>query len=266
MEVLDYFSAHDKATMAAFNTGGIARYLTNSPADARQLTPQEVLDAHALGLAVHLFFEMNPTYPAYFTFAQGAEDCRQAQARLAELGAPDGTVVYFTVDTNIEPSLTPEYFNGVESAVTPRIIPGLYGYQRMSEYAYSHFPNIGKHLWQTYGTKTVTLDGYQHLQEARAGVAVDVNEVSAPGWRPTVAFTPAPLFSQSDDLNLKVGEVGIVSAGWSYDKVKFVIKKVWSQTPGRKIVTLLPPVDPEADPTECLDGQPAIFVVNVRAL
>jgi hypothetical protein len=92
-EVLDYFSAHDKATMAAFQTQGIGRYLTSSPQDVRQLTPQEVKDAHDLGLSIHLFYEMNPTYLAYFTFAQGAEDCRQAQARLAELGAPDGTVV-----------------------------------------------------------------------------------------------------------------------------------------------------------------------------
>jgi len=36
-------------------------------------------------------------------------------------------------------------------------------------------------------------------------------------------------------------------------------------TPGRRIVTLFPPVDPDADPTECLDGQQAIFVINVHA-
>ena len=80
-------------------------------------------------------------------------------------------------------------------------------------------------------------------------------------------MTRPPLFSQSDDLALRVGEVGELSAGWSYpDKVKFVIRKVVCDTPGRRIVTLLPPVDPDADPTECLDGAPAYFVVNVSAI
>jgi len=79
-----------------------------------------------------------------------------------------------------------------------------------------------------------------------------------------VSFTPPPPFGQSADLTIKVGEVGTVSAGWTYpDKVKWVVRKVWSQTPGRRIVTLLPPVDPDTDPTESLDGQPAIFVVTV---
>jgi len=186
MEVLDYYSPKDRDTIAQFQTQGIARYLTNSPNDIRQVTKQEVDDALALGLSVHFFYEMNPTYPAYFTHAQGQEDCRQAQWRLAELGAPRDTVVYFTVDTNIEPSLCDEYFNGVESGVTPAIIPGAYGYQRFCEYAYANFPNVGKHLWQTYGRPTVPLDGYQHLQEVRAGVEVDVNDVSVSGWTTTV--------------------------------------------------------------------------------
>jgi len=183
MEVLDYFSAHDKATMEAFQTQGIGRYLTSSSQDVRQLTTQEVSDAHSLGLSIHLFYEMNPTYLAYFTFAQGAEDCRQAQARLAELGAPDGTVVYFTVDTNVGPEMIVEYFNGIESSQTPAITPGIYGYQRMCEYADKNFPAMGKHLWQTYGSRIIRLDGWQHLQENRAGVSVDVNEVTVPGWK-----------------------------------------------------------------------------------
>lgn len=215
-EVLDYFSPHDRATMAAFKTGGIARYLTNSPNDPRQVTPQEIADAHALGLSVHFFYEMNPTYPAYFTFGQGAEDCRQAQARLGELGAPDRTVVYFTVDTNIEPSLTVAYFNGVESVVTPKIDPGGYGYQRFCEFAYRNFPAIGKHLWQTYGVPSVPLDGFQHLQENRAGVSIDVNDVSAPGWRAPSGVTTGTLGDMTRDETIALlAEYGLV------DKYKF---------------------------------------------
>jgi hypothetical protein len=183
MEVLDFYGPHDAGTMAGFRTEGIGRYLTNSETDPRQITPQEVADAHALGLAVHFFYEMNPTYPSYFTFAQGVEDCRQAKARLAWLGAPNGTVVYFTVDTNqVDGPMVAEYFNGIASEQTAQIVPGLYGYQRVCEHAYAHFPNVGKHLWQTYGRGTVPLEGWQYLQEDRAGVSVDVNDVSAPGW------------------------------------------------------------------------------------
>lgn len=185
--VVDYFSPHDRAFMdclKASGVSGIARYLTNSPTDPRQITPQEVADAHAAGLAVHLVFEMNPTYPGYFTFPRGAEDCRQAVARLRELGAPQGTVVYFAVDTDINPALVDVYMNGVDSMRTPQISPGVYGYQRMCEHARANYPEFGKHLWETYGTPTGPLDLWQHTQEARCGVSVDLNDATVAGWLP----------------------------------------------------------------------------------
>jgi hypothetical protein len=184
--VLDYYAVQNRATLQCFKNGGadgIAHYLTASMSDPREINRQELEDSHAVDLAVHLVYEMNPTYAGYFTFAQGAEDCRQAQARLVDLGAPEGTVVYFTVDVNIDPNLTVEYFNGVASAVTPKIIAGCYGFQRMCEFAFQRFPNVGKHLWQTYGTRTVPLELWQHLQETRCGVEVDVNDCTVDGWK-----------------------------------------------------------------------------------
>lgn len=184
-EVLDYYAVQSPETLQclkASGAGGIAHYLTASMSDPREINRQELENALAAGLEVHLVYEMNPTYPGYFTFAQGIQDCLQAQARLNDLGAPDGTVVYFTVDVNIDPNLVTEYFNGVESVATPRIVPGGYGYQRFCEFAYEHFPNIGKHLWQTYGIPTVPLDMWQHLQEVRCGVEVDVNDANVSGW------------------------------------------------------------------------------------
>src|SRR5439155_26120068 len=117
--------------MRCLKTSGvdaIARYLTASMGDARQLTTREVADAHAAGLGVIFVFEMNPTYPGYFTFAQGVSDCQNAHARLIDLGAPVPSVVYFTVDTNIVPALTTTYFDGIESVAGDAVTVGGYGY------------------------------------------------------------------------------------------------------------------------------------------
>jgi hypothetical protein len=189
MEVVDYFGPHDLAFMrclALAGVAGIARYLTNNPADPRQITAQEVGDAHAAGLAVHFFYEMNPTYPGYFTRAQGAEDCRQAVARLEELGAPEGTVVYFAVDappSRIPVTLLDEYLLGVGDMVTPQLAPGLYGFEAHVEYVRTRFPQVGEHLAQTYGTPRGRLDLWQHEQVDMCGVAVDVDEATVEGWR-----------------------------------------------------------------------------------
>lgn len=201
--ILDFYGPHDAQTYLCFRAGGavgIGRYLTDSANDPRQITPQEVSYAHAAGLAIHLFFEMNPVVAAYFTFAQGAHDCQQAQARLAELGAPDGQVVYFAVDA--PPSVIPvdvldEYFNGVESVVTPRITPGMYGFEAHCDYARTRFPNVGKHLAQTYGTVNGALDIWQHLQEDRCGVSVDVDEAYIAGWQ-GVEMTPTEVNAAID--------------------------------------------------------------------
>lgn len=184
--VVDYYSPKGADFMFCLRDNGvrgIARYLTNSPHDIRQTTRAEVAAAHAAGLSVHFFYEMDPTKASYFTYAQGGEDCRQAIDRLRELGAPEGTVVYFAVDTNIEPSNVDDYFNAVEWNVTPQIVPGIYGYERMAQYARQYYPNVGKHIAQTYGTKRGPLDLWQNRQDALCGVAVDFNECAANGWR-----------------------------------------------------------------------------------
>lgn len=271
--VVDYFSPHDRAFMDCLvqnGVAGIARYLTNSPRDKRQITPQEIDDAHAAGLAIHFWYEMNPTYPGYFTFAQGAEDCRQAVYRLQELGAPAGTVVYFTVDTNMDPQLADEYFNGVESMVTPQIAPGIYGYGRMVEHARKNYPNTGQHLAQTYSGRPLgPVDLWQHEQDALCGVSVDFNECSVAGWRPkeNIVATDTPqLMGQSADLTLKANDVGLLQAvyHWPSGVERAVVRKVHVHAHDRrKIVVIYPPEDPDADETLCLDAEPALFVVDV---
>jgi hypothetical protein len=216
--VVDYFSPHDRTFMdciKANGASGIARYLTNSPTDQRQITRQEVSDAHAAGLAVHFFYEMNPTFAAYFTFAQGAEDCRQAIERLRELGAPNGTVVYFAVDANIDPLLVDPYMNGVDSMRTPQVIPGVYGFQRMIEHARSAYPEFGKHLAQTYGSPQGPLDLWQYQQEPRCGVSVDLNVATVAGWLP----------QKEDDMN-KAEVIALIEETYGLTNTTQAIKDV----------------------------------------
>lgn len=273
--VIDYFSPHGRTFMdcvAAQGVNGIARYLTNSPTDARQVTESEIADAHAAGLSVHFFYEMSPTYPAYFTYAQGAEDCRQAVYRLREIGAPDGTVVYFTVDVNVDPNIVVEYFNGIDSMTTPQIVPGGYGFESFCDFARARFPEVGKHLWQTYGTAHGPLDAWQHEQLAMCGVAVDLNECSVAGWRPKEKRVDSPEFlsQTAESIFYKVGDPPLVLEGiWRYPNgtTRTQVEKVYGLKPTNHVVYVMyPKVDQDSDETRDLNATPAIFVITVTSL
>jgi len=192
--VVDYYAGHPRSVLQCFRDDhgvqGIARYLVNDPGtDPRAARPYEIADAHALGLAVHFWFEMDPTTSAYFTHARGLADCQAAIAHLDLIGAPAGTVVYFAIDAPasvIPPPAIVPYFNAVEQVAAQsggRIIPGLYGFEDHVEFARTNFPNIGRHLAQTYGTPRGPLDLWQHEQDTFCGVQVDIDECTAPGWR-----------------------------------------------------------------------------------
>lgn len=198
--IIDYYSPHDEATMRCWaqnGVTGIARYLVQSPnIDARAITPTEVETAHRVGLSVHFFFEMNPTTPQYFTRAQGQNDAVAAVAHLQWLGAPRGSVVYFTVDappSTIPVNLLDAYVAGIEDTLTSvsassdpaewPITPGLYGFEAHIEYARTRFASVGKHLAQTYGTPRGPLDLWQHEQKALCGIAVDIDDCYVDGWK-----------------------------------------------------------------------------------
>lgn len=275
--VLDYYSAHDHGTMACFAANGatgIARYLVDDPAnDPRALTAQEVADAHELGLSVHCFFEMNPTYAAYFTLAQGQHDARSALAHLRMLGAPHGTVVYFAVDapaSRVPVNVLDEYCNGIQDVLDNEddglIAPGLYGFEAHVEYARTRFPKFGQHLAQTYGTPQGPLDLWQHEQDAICGVSVDKDDCTVDGWRKEEPVADLPQYAgKSADVTVPPGEVSLLQAIFTYPdgNKRNVQRKIWAHTPGRYIVYIYPPVDPDSDPTENLDATPAIFVVDV---
>lgn len=68
---------------------------------------------------------------------------------------------------------------------------------------------------------------------------------------------------QSGDLRLANGQVGTITGVWEYAGVeRGIIRKVYALTPGRRIYTMYPPVDPDSDQTEDLSAEPCIFVVD----
>ena len=200
--VIDFYAAHPRETLRCLRdecgATGVARYLVSDPdTDPRAIPRTEVDDAHALGMSVHFFFEMDPRSPAYFTHAQGVTDCEAAIRHLDQLAAPRGTVVYFAVDappSQIPPDAIVPYFNGVDEAAqasAERIVAGIYGFEAHVELARAAFPNIGKHLAQTYGTPRGALDLWQHEQRRGlcGGVDVDVDDCTVPGWAPEEGAT-----------------------------------------------------------------------------
>ena len=87
------------------------------------------------------------------------------------------------------------------------------------------------------------------------------------GGAPVAATTPK-LIEQSPDLPLvlKKGEVGHLLAVYDYGEGKgrrTIDRKVYSHTAERRAYFLYPPADPDADPTETLDAEAAIFVIDI---
>lgn len=212
MLVYDYMFRQPPSVLACFKASGasgVARYL--DPFNPKGITKDEVADIHAAGLALHLFFETTggANDPGYFTRAQGVTDCLNAVTELFRIGAPKGMLVWFAVDTNIEPSLVTEYANGIASVATDAIDPQLYGYQRLCEYASANFPHMGKRPAQTYGTPSVFLALWQHEQRDVCGVSVDIDDVSVPGWTTTVptSATGGTMFKDDPDAQAFVKDV-----------------------------------------------------------
>jgi len=225
-----------------------------------------ILDA---GLELHFVYETNPTYEGYFTWAQGRADANACIAMAAARGLPTATVVYLTVDVNLDPVKTIPYFNAADPllAASP-VVGGVYGFQSMIDFARHEFGNLGKHLWQTYGIAQGTLDLWQTEQRPECGITVDVNQAYVAGWRKAVS---APILqNQSPDLHaLPVATVGVLSATFKYPsgRIFSITKKVVEYDPEaeRKLVYIYPPIDPDADETLALDCEPAVFVVDVVA-
>lgn len=89
-----------------------------------------------------------------------------------------------------------------------------------------------------------------------------------PGIDKEAVVNTAPVYAGQSvaDVNIKVGEVAMVSGIWTYQGKgnRTIAAKVYGTTPGIFPLTLYPPADPDADPTLVLNTQPALFIIAIR--
>ena len=109
----------------------------------------------------------------------------------------------------------------------------------------------------------------QYAGSAQTGGHYDASVVADywPGVDEAPMSYPVLRVVQSADLVLAKGEVGSLAGTWRYSngQTRSIVRKVVAHTAGRRVVTMHPPVDPDADSTEDVSAEPAIFVVDVTA-
>lgn len=251
---------------------GVVPYL--DPYNPKGATVEYLQDIYRARMRVPGFFYQTTggagQGASYFTRQQGRADSQRANELLARFAglAPAPAIVWYAVDVNVEPTVVDAYATGIEDVANPTLQgPGLYGYQRLMQHARDAYPHIGAHLAQTYGVPSAALELWQHEQVTIDGITVDVDEVYVAGWRPeegNMNETPKRV-GQSADVRIAQGEVTLLQAIFHYPegRERTIARKFYSHTAGRYIVQIRPPVDPDADLTEHLDAEPAIFVVDV---
>lgn len=169
---------------------------------------------------------------------------------------------------DMTPAQSPEWVKMRRSSgVDPSLYVNLGNVQAVRD-AFAASGVIIPPLWLAHYDNDPTIPpGYiakQYANSTLTGGHYDVSSV-ADYW-PGVDRMPVPQrIGQSADLDLKVGEVGMVQAiyHWPDGRRRAIVRKVWSHTTGRFIFTVLPPVDPDADETIHLDAEPTYFVVDV---
>jgi hypothetical protein len=106
-------------------------YSRTTHIEGKKLTRQEALDVCGAGLQLVAVYEDGPTSYAYFSAARGTADAQGAMQQAADVGQPEQTAIYFTVDYDAEAEeITGEitnYFKAVNAAIGDKFIVGVYG-------------------------------------------------------------------------------------------------------------------------------------------
>lgn len=104
----------------------VGRYLTNKYA----MTSEEMENIFKAGLDIFAIYEYGSTLSYYAESGRGIKDGEAARNAALELGIPEGTVLYFAIDYDMEDyqvtSVVMPYFNDINSVIAPYKV-GVYG-------------------------------------------------------------------------------------------------------------------------------------------
>jgi hypothetical protein len=225
--IIDTAARATPARLAAWAEAGIGtviRYLDrdgDAGARGKEITDAELADFVAAGMRLGLVYEGHGNQVAKFTRESGLADATYAQKRAAELGAPDGVVLWFAVDfdaiqAQLDSNVAP-YFEGVNEAFTTTIEGvdfayeiGVYGSGLVHDYVRDAgladwFWLCQSRGWGGPGTfKRVLAERkwhlFQHMNTTIGGVQVDPDEANPdPGFDSKIGdFDPAAAASAAD--------------------------------------------------------------------
>lgn len=224
MQILDYSGGYPgAAAIRRAGYGGVIRYLRKEGTSRVQpITGAELADMRAHGLAVALVYQAIRTERILGGRAAGAHDARWAQARAAELGAPDA-VIYFAADRDIvgtaQLATVLAYLDGA-AGVLGKSRVGVYGEYDVIEAAVPAHATYG---WQTAawsgGRRSKRAHLYQRTgQPLVGGIPVDINDVLQQDWGQLDQEDDMP--SLDELLSTKLGKDG----NTAFDK--------WADQPG----------------------------------
>lgn len=171
IEGCDYVSGPEPTLLRAAGKRFVCRYLS-TPGNPKNLTRQEALDLHAVGISIVLVFE-TAGERALAGHAAGVEDAKSAQMQKLALRAPASVPVYFAVDFDAQPGqleAVVAYMRGAAS-VLGRNRTGVYGgYETVRACA-----RVCRWRWQTYawsfGRWSPAAQLHQYANAARIGGA-----------------------------------------------------------------------------------------------
>jgi hypothetical protein len=211
---LDYSGGRPAGkAVAVAGYGFVARYLPNGLASGRvNLSPAEVSDMHAAGVAVVMVWESQANRAAAGRSA-GVADATFAMAQAKVVGL-DKLPIYFAVDFDL-PDYSPaatspvaklgpvgEYFAGVVSVLglaRTGVYGGYWAVRRVLD------AGLATWAWQTVAWSGGNVDPRIHLYQRAGyvtvdGVQCDVNEARQTNFGQGPASSPTPITTEDDDM------------------------------------------------------------------
>lgn len=169
---IDYAGGRPSAaSIAAAGYKFVCRYLSDGGPDlpGKQLVPAERADLHANGIDIVLNWETTGV-TALGGFAAGVADAQAVVAQGVILGSPIGTIVYFSLDWQVQPGqhkVVVDYFRGINSVIGVQAT-GAYGDAEILQYLWD--AGVIAWRWQTQGWSAAVVDsGINILQNNNAG-------------------------------------------------------------------------------------------------